>query len=128
MSESTASSYTSIDWHQRPGAQSTAPPGQTAAIWERQISAVIDAWLSETSTMSSIEDIRRNANYQLLRRIGWPVAAVLLRWVQNGVARLQCAELLTEITGEDPVDPVDYGNARRIGTAWLKWGLSKGFL
>ena len=109
---------------------STAPQPQqpTSVSPQSKISAAVDAWLDSTYLMSSLDDIRRDPYHQLLRRVGWPAVPPLLARIREGQARIQCAELLTEITGDDPVVPADFGRADRVGDAWLAWGRLRGFL
>jgi len=88
----------------------------------------IDAWIDSTAFTSSIDEIRRDLHFGTLKRLGWLVVPELLATIAAGHARWQCAELLSEITGEDPVDDGDLGDSDRIGKAWTEWGRSKSLL
>ena len=88
----------------------------------------IGAWIDSTAFTSSINEIRRNPHFEMLKRLGWLVVPELLAIITAGHARWQCAELLSEITGEDPVDDADLGDSDRIGKAWSEWGRTKSLL
>jgi hypothetical protein len=87
---------------------------------------VLEKWLDATTLSSSLDEIRRDPNVAVLKRFGWAAVPELLAKISAGRSRVQCAELLTEITGDDPVTDADLGNAKKIGEAWMRWGRSRG--
>lgn len=89
---------------------------------------VVEKWISATAFSSSLDESRRDPNFAVLKRLGWAAVPELLRCISNGVARLQCAELLSDITRADPISESDLGNARRVGDAWINWGRLRGLL
>jgi hypothetical protein len=89
---------------------------------------IVEKWISATAFSSSLDENRRDPNFTVLKRLGWAAVPELLRCIANGIARLQCAELLSEITRADPISDADLGNARRIGNAWINWGRLRGLL
>jgi hypothetical protein len=89
---------------------------------------IIAKWIEATAFSSSLDETRRDPNYSALKQLGWAAVPGLLTRMSSGTARLQCAELLAEITGADPISDADLGNARRIGEAWINWGRLKGLI
>jgi hypothetical protein len=86
---------------------------------------VIERWINATKFSSSLDESRRDPRFTSLKQLGWAAVPALLARVSEGRARLQCAELLAEITGDDPVTDADLGNAKKIGEAWMRWARSR---
>jgi len=89
---------------------------------------VIAKWIDATAFSSSLDESRKDPNFATLKRLSWAAVPGLLECMATGTARLQCAELLAEITSSDPTTDADLGNARQIGDAWIHWGRSRGLL
>ena len=83
-------------------------------------------WKAETAHLSSITKAAMHPAYQRIIGMGFAALPLLLRELRDGPRQWFWA--LKAISGEDPVEPADRGNVRKMREAWLEWGRSRGHI
>lgn len=82
-------------------------------------------WREEVKFTSSIDEMISHPCYQAIITIGIPAIPFLLKELQERPDHWFAA--LEAITGDDPVDPGDLGDIRKMTEAWLRWGQQHGY-
>jgi hypothetical protein len=83
-----------------------------------------EKWKNDTRLSSSVTDIVENKYYRDIINIGQAVLPMILNDLKSSPGHWFHA--LKEITGEDPIDPKDYGDMTTMQRAWVEWGERKG--
>jgi hypothetical protein len=83
-------------------------------------------WRSETGLMSLIQDMVLHPAYQQIIGLGPEAIPLILHELQRRPDHWFWA--LNAITREDPTDPEDAGDVRKMTEKWLKWGRQRGYL
>lgn len=99
---------------------------ERASPLEETFNKLAEKWRAETRYLSAIDDIVLNRTYQSIIGMGPEVVPLLLRELQKRQHLWFWA--LRAITREDPVQPGDVGNVRKMSEAWLNWGREKRYL
>lgn len=93
----------------------------------QQFQRLVRRWRSETAHVSSIPDLVMHSSYQQIIRLPKnDVLPLILRELRDNGGFWYPA--LHALTDENPVDPKDIGNVRKMTEAWLKWGRTEGWL
>jgi hypothetical protein len=92
---------------------------------EPQFTAFAAQWRSESEFMSSMTDMVMLPSYQRIIGMGREAVPLLLRELEHEPDYWFWA--LQAITGQDPVDPSDRGDLRKMAAAWLAWGRHQGY-
>lgn len=100
--------------------------GEAYAERERVFRRLAEWWRSETGLMSSIDDKALHPAYQQIIGMGPEAILLILRELQLRPAHWFWA--LNAITREDPINPEDIGNVKKMTEAWLRWGRERGYL
>lgn len=79
-----------------------------------------DQWYEETRFLSSTSEIVSKETYYQIVALGRRVVPFILRELEERGGHWFLA--LRALTRDDPVDPQDRGNIRRMTQAWLDWG------
>jgi hypothetical protein len=87
---------------------------------EREFRQLTDQWYEETRFLSSTSEIVSRETYYQIVALGRRVIPLILRELQERGGHWFLA--LRALTKEDPVNPQDRGNMRRMTQAWLDWG------
>jgi len=93
---------------------------------ERKFQLLAKEWRDETSHLSSMTKLVMHPKYQNIIGLGPAVLPILFRELQKNPDHWFWA--LSAITEEDPTNPEDAGNLRKMSDAWLKWAREKGYL
>jgi hypothetical protein len=93
---------------------------------ERIFRRLAERWRSETGLLSSIEDKVLHPAYQQIIGMGPDVIPLILREMQRRPEHWFWA--LNAISREDPIDPEDEGNIRKMTETWLQWGMKRGYI
>ena len=88
------------------------------------LQAHADKWEQETKHLSSTSKRVMHPSYQSIIGMGPDVVPLLLRDLERTHRMWFWA--LTAITGENPVNPGDAGDVRKMVRAWLEWGKRTG--
>jgi len=99
-----------------------APPAETIEQRLRRLQAV---WEEETCVLSNPDAITGHWAFQEIIGMGEPVIPLLLRDLEKEPHFWVWA--LPVMTGENPVQPSEGGNIRKMSEAWVKWGREKGY-
>ena len=83
-------------------------------------------WKREVAYISSSTLRHKNEHYQAIIKMGLNAVPLILKVLEKAPADWFFA--LHEITGEDPVDEVDFGDFRKMSDKWLTWGRQRGYL
>lgn len=83
-------------------------------------------WRSETQWCSSTTQIAMNPAYQAIIGMGTEALPLILEDLRQNSGHWYWA--LKAISNEDPVVPRDRGSVKRMKSAWLKWGETKGLV
>jgi len=97
-----------------------------SASMERKFQLLAKEWRDETSHLSSMTKLVMHPKYQNIIGLGPAVLPILFRELQKNPDHWFWA--LSAITEEDPTNPEDAGNLRKMSDAWLKWAREKGYL
>jgi hypothetical protein len=87
---------------------------------------LVEQWRAETMFESSFTELVLNPAYQRIIGLGEQVIPLLLEELEKESGQWFWA--LENITGANPVAPEDSGNSQKMKSAWLKWGVERGFL
>src|SRR5258707_10481354 len=83
-------------------------------------------WKDATALLSSTTAMVAHPAYQAIIALGPPVVPLLLQELQR--EPVHWFEALKAITGEDPVQPEDWGKVSKMASAWLAWGRTRGLI
>ena len=87
---------------------------------EREFRQLTDQWYAETRFLSSTSEIVSKETYYQIVALGRRAIPLILRELQERGGHWFLA--LRALTKDDPVNPQDRGNMRRMTQAWLDWG------
>lgn len=93
---------------------------------ERKFQLLAKEWRDETAHLSSTTKLVMHPKYQNIIGMGPAVLPILFRELQKNPDHWFWA--LCAITEEDPTNPEDAGDLRKMSEAWLKWAREKGYL
>jgi hypothetical protein len=82
-----------------------------------------DEWIDDTLQSSSMEQIVLHPAYQRIIGMGQPALSLILEDLEREPNHWFAA--LAAISGENPLNPEDYGDLDRMSAAWLAWGKAK---
>jgi hypothetical protein len=94
------------------------------AILESRFRELAEQWKKETRFCSSTTKLVDHPAYQAIIQLGKAVIPLILEELRAEPRHWFPA--LQAITGENPVAPEDRGVVRKMTTAWLEWGRSRG--
>jgi len=97
-----------------------------SASMERKFQLLAKEWREETSHLSSMTKLVMHPKYQNIIGMGPAVLPILFRELQKKPDHWFWA--LSAITEENPTNPEDAGDLRKMSDAWLKWAREKGYL
>ncbi|MEK6410468.1 MAG: hypothetical protein AABN34_26390 [Acidobacteriota bacterium] len=95
-------------------------PSEADCELETKFRQLTDQWYEETRFLSSTSEIVSKETYYQIIALGRRVIPLILRELQERGGHWFLA--LRALTKEDPVNPKDRGNRRRMTQAWLDWG------
>lgn len=110
-------------------ATATIPSNLTfpdAESLQQAFASLVDVWRRETLMLSSTTEKALHPAYQRIIGLGPVVVPLVLRELELHGGHWFWA--LRALTGENPVEPEDAGNVRKMTESWLKWGRQKGLL
>lgn len=87
---------------------------------ETEFRELTDQWYEEIRFLSSTSEIVSKETYYKIVALGRRVIPLILRELQERGGHWFLA--LRALTKDDPVDPQDRGNMRKMTQAWLDWG------
>ncbi len=93
--------------------------GPTEVSLRQRFKELAEQWHQETDHLSSITDIVLNFNYQRIIGMGSSAMPLILEELQKSGGHWFWA--LRAISGEEPVDAADRGNASKMKEAWVNW-------
>ncbi len=93
--------------------------------WER-FRSLAQQWRTETQWLSSSTEIAMHPAYQAIIGMGAEVLPMILDDLRHNSGHWYWA--LKAISNEDPVVPRDRGSIKKMKSAWLEWGHTKGLL
>ena len=101
----------------------TAP---TADGIQAEFDRLVAEWKEGTKYQSSSDDIISYPAYQQIIGMGKPVLPLIIRNLEEAGGHWFWA--LREITGEDPVQPEEWGNIAAMTARWLAWWKNHSYL
>ena len=84
-----------------------------------------DQWEEATVLLSSSSQATEHPAYQEIASMGQAAVSLILERMQSHSGHW--LQALYDITGANPVDPLDYGNIEAMEAAWQEWGKLNGF-
>ncbi|MDZ7359114.1 MAG: hypothetical protein ONB46_00090 [candidate division KSB1 bacterium] len=111
------------EWVEKPVA--AKKENENARI-EQKFQLLAKEWRDETVHLSSMTKLVMHPKYQNIIGMGPAVLPILFRELQKSPDHWFWA--LNAITEEDPTNPEDAGDLRKMTEAWLKWAREKGYL
>lgn len=93
---------------------------------EVQFIRLADEWSRDTCHISSVGDLTKDARYQQIIALGWPIVPHILSDLKQN--KRFWFPALVAITGLRPFDLKDASNYQRMTDAWLQWGRRKGLI
>lgn len=93
---------------------------------EQTFRRLVEWWRNETGLMALIEDKAMHPAYQQIIGMGPDAIPLILREMKSRPGHWFWA--LNAITREDPIDPEDAGNVRKMTEVWLEWGRERGYI
>lgn len=100
-----------------------APASETADV-AAEFRRLKEWWNREIAYLSNMNQIVRHPAYQAVIALGPAVVPILLRELETDPH--WWFEALRRITGENPAQPDDRGDLRRLSAVWLRWGREHG--
>lgn len=91
---------------------------------EELFASMSTQWAKETGVHSSITIRKKHAAYQGIVNLGWNAVPLLLKALRDMPDFW--FPMLRDITHENPVQPEDRGDFKKMTDAWLGWGRAKG--
>lgn len=88
--------------------------------------SLVQQWRSETQWLSSTTEIAMNPAYQAIIGMGFDALPMILEDLRQNSGHWYWA--LKAISNEDPVVPRDRGSIKKMKSAWLQWGETKGLV
>ena len=88
--------------------------------------ALAQQWRNETQWLSSTTEIAMNPAYQAIIGMGAEALPMILEDLRQNSGHWYWA--LRAISNEDPVVPRDRGSIKKMKSAWLNWGETKGLV
>lgn len=98
----------------------TPQASETDRALEREFRQLADQWYEETRFLSSTSEIVSKETYYQIVALGRRVIPLILQELQERGGHWFLA--LRALTKDDPVNPQDRGNMRKMTQAWLDWG------
>ena len=96
------------------------------ALLSEHVRTLADEWRAATLLMSSPSDTVSHPAYQAIVHLGPEVVPILLRDLQRDSDFWFAA--LTEITGENPIHPEQWGDMKAMADAWVRWGRQRNLI
>lgn len=90
-----------------------------------EFSLLVAQWEKETSLFSSLDKICMHPAYQRIIGMGEKILSLIFGELERNPAHWFWA--LSAITGENPIQPDQRGNLRKMARAWLDWAKSHGY-
>ena len=90
-----------------------------------EFSLLVTQWEQETSLYSSLDKICMHPAYQRIIGVGEKILPLIFSELERNPAHWFWA--LSAITGENPIQPDQRGNLRKMTRAWLDWANSHGY-
>ena len=87
---------------------------------------LVEQWQTDTMFSSSLDEMVEHPAYQQIIQMGTSVVSLILDKLQEEPDYWFHA--LTEITGDDPISPKDYGDMDKMAMKWINWGKKHGYL
>jgi hypothetical protein len=84
----------------------------------------VEDWERDTCFTSSISEVVQHPSYNAIIAMGESAVPLILEDLRK-TGNFWFPALI-KITHENPVNPVDSGNIKRMTKAWIKWGKEKG--
>jgi hypothetical protein len=100
----------------------TPDPPLTAKARFREL---VRQWKEATAFTSSTNEISMDAAYQQIIGMGRDALPLIFAELRRKPDHWFWA--LKAITGEDPVEPADWGKIKRMAETWLAWADQHGF-
>jgi len=90
------------------------------------VCAAFEAWLADTSSMSSTQQIESTDSYKRMIGVGskWAVPLLLAKLEEGVEVPAAVFHTLQLLTGKDPVPVEDRGDYDRMAQCWIAWGKS----
>ena len=86
---------------------------------QAEFDRLVAEWKEDTKYLSSSDAIIDHPAYQQIIRMGKPVLPLIMQTLEEAGGHWFWA--LREITGEDPVQPEEWGNITAMTARWLAW-------
>jgi hypothetical protein len=97
------------------------PPKQSARYsLEQEFKELAEKWRMEIEVLSSTSEIVSNFNYYRIIALGKDIVPLILQELQENGGQWYLA--LRVLTNQNPVNPEDVGNIKKMKMAWLNWG------
>ena len=93
---------------------------------EEKFRVLASWWQWDTSGHSFSYHREQHPAYKEVLRMGQPVVPLILNELQ--INPYHWFDALETLTGEDPVQPEDYGYVDKMVAAWLDWSREKGLI
>ena len=90
-----------------------------------EFNLLVVQWEKETSLFSSLDKICMHPAYQRIIGMGEKILPLIFSELEQNPAHWFWA--LSAITGENPIQPDQRGNLRKMTRAWLDWANSHGY-
>ncbi|MDE2959157.1 MAG: hypothetical protein OXU28_03780 [Chloroflexota bacterium] len=91
----------------------------------KRFQELADRWQEETFFLSRSDRVIAHPAHQEIISMGEPVVPLILERMRSQGGHW--FEALQQITGADPVSPVDYGKIAAMQNSWLQWGEHRGY-
>jgi hypothetical protein len=82
-------------------------------------------WENEVSGLSSTAQMSQHPAYQKIIDMGNQIVPLLLAELEKNP--LYWLTALSEITGENPIQPEHRGRVQQMALAWIEWGKDRGY-
>jgi hypothetical protein len=103
---------------------------ESERITEICFHALADKWTEETAHLSSIPQMIMHPSYQAVVEMAERDKEFMIPLILKDMKkkRRHWFWLLTQLTGENPINPKDAGKVNKMIKAWTDWGIEKGYI
>lgn len=101
------------------------PNGEINSELAEKFYSLASQWQNDVEGMSSTTQMSQHPAYREIISMGTKIVPLLLLELKQNP--LYWLSALSEITGENPIQPEQRGKVKQMAEAWIEWGKNQGY-